>query len=94
MPVPNPSDWRVPAHIESRVVGTPKNPSQAGRPKVKRIPSGAHMPQKEVPTKEVPTKDVPSKEVPTNEAIPTKGDRMCSRCHHKGHYSTTCEAFI
>lgn len=41
MPVPDVKDWHIPELIESRVVGTPVNPKQAGRPKTKRIPSGS-----------------------------------------------------
>lgn len=65
MHVPDPSHWLIPIEIESRVVGTPVNPKQAGRPKTTRIPLG--FPMKEGPSKEVVSKEVGSKEVPSKE---------------------------
>lgn len=103
MPVPDPSDWLVPPDIEARVVGTPKNPRQAGRPKEKRMQK--EFQKKSVPTEEGPIVDEgssgegiieeegPTGEVPMKE-VPKKGVRNCSRCHKEGHYSRTCEAFI
>lgn len=101
MPVPAPSDWHIPNDIESRVVGTPVNPKQAGRPKTKRVPSG--LPMKDGRSKEVPSIEVPSKEVPSKEEAckevsldeaPIKEGRECGRCHKKGHYKSTCTAFL
>lgn len=39
IPVPDPCHWRVPCDVASRVVETPSNPKQAGRPRTKRIQS-------------------------------------------------------
>lgn len=107
MPVPNPSHWHIPIEIESRVVGTPVNPKQAGRPKTTRSPSGFPMKEgqgKEVASKEFGSKEVPSKEVPNkecsgqeatiNEGEPIREGRKCGRCHKTGHYSSTCSARI
>ncbi|KAL6544984.1 hypothetical protein OROHE_009891 [Orobanche hederae] len=39
MPIPDQDEWFTPDYVASRVVGTPPNPRQAGRPRGKRIQS-------------------------------------------------------
>lgn len=98
MPVPDPSDWRIPIEIESRVVGTPVNPKQAGRPKTSRFPSGFAVkegPRKEVVSNEIsPNNECSAKEATINEGGPIVEGRKCSRCHKIGHYYATCSVRI
>ncbi|KAL6502310.1 hypothetical protein OROHE_024588 [Orobanche hederae] len=42
MPIPDKDEWIVPSDVALRVIGTPTNPKQAGRPRSKRILSGYH----------------------------------------------------
>ncbi|XVF66445.1 hypothetical protein PTKIN_Ptkin10aG0036200 [Pterospermum kingtungense] len=41
MPVPHPDEWVVPPEVRSKIVRPPLYPWQAGRPRSRRIPSGA-----------------------------------------------------
>ncbi|XP_057779972.1 uncharacterized protein LOC130998571 [Salvia miltiorrhiza] len=67
MPLPNPEDWCIPEDIASRVVLTPGDVQQSGRPREKRMKSGGSG---------------------------SSSRRVCSRCHEKGHYQSTCTAVM
>lgn len=46
IPLPDVKDWQIPEPIESKAIGTPENPKQAGRPREKRmLPGGQPLPQ-------------------------------------------------
>lgn len=101
MPVTDHSDWRIPPDIESRIMGTPPNPKQAGRSKKRRMPLGISTkqgPSKEATVEEGTTNECPAEESSITEdpvtECPKREAKKCSRCHKSGRYATTCTAFI
>lgn len=89
MPIPDPSVCSIPELIQSRVVGTPSNPKQAGRPKKKRMVPGDAA--KKISSNEV-NEDVGEDSSIIAESITTP--KKCSRCDKSGHNVTTCTTFL
>ncbi|XP_057775225.1 uncharacterized protein LOC130994208 [Salvia miltiorrhiza] len=104
-PIPHQDEWDVPIDVRTRVVGTPNNPSQAGRPKTTRIPSAAESSTKSRVSfcsrchqgghyrssckEEIPI-PIQSEE---QEVSHVRRAKHCSICHETGHTKRKCPSF-
>ncbi|XP_057770812.1 uncharacterized protein LOC130990604 [Salvia miltiorrhiza] len=104
-PIPHQDEWDVPIDVSTRVVGTPNNPSQSGRPKTTRIPSAAESSSKSRVTfcsrchQEGHYRSSCKEEIPIpiqseeQEVSRQRRAKHCSICHKTGHTKRKCPSF-
>lgn len=104
MPTPHPTNWNVLVEIARRVVGTPKDPKQAGRPKENRIKAKKHSSHatcsrcgqvghyRATCTQVIETLQVEdaSTQQPSTNTRKKRKRKSCGICHEVGHTRLTC----
>ncbi|KAL6531490.1 hypothetical protein OROMI_027853 [Orobanche minor] len=97
MPIPDKDEWLAPDYVTSRVVGTPPNPRQAGRPRGNRIQSGhrvcsrCHKKGHYQNTCITVLEEIPREEEVSSNQPKIRKKNKCGICGVEGHTRITCE---
>lgn len=100
-PILHPDEWEIPLEIKSKIVGTPINPRQAGRPRTTRISSPSQSSTRQRKCSRCGktghysarcTEHITAEEIGTSQpsVSKTRKPKRCSICHAIGHTRPKC----